>query len=415
MTREKKGSSVQERIERFFKKDVFDKLRAMNPTFTDKVIPIHGDLYQPDLGLSAEDRERLVKNVNIIIHNASMVYFEAKVSVLLRINVLGTQKMLELAAECPNLNAFVYVSTAYSHHYMNPIEEKFYAPPCGLKMIEDIIRADEENAAGLSKEALNDIIGKWLNQYAFSKAVTEGVVEDFAKRSSLPCIIYRPSIIIHAMREPYRGWIETKNGPVILLALQAFGLLHVVPMGPGVISDYVPVDLATNGLLSAIWDYAVHRESNEPQVYNCGSSDWNPLSFHTYCPNYIKSIEKYPSSKIAWYPFMFLVGNIYIFFVLHVLFHVFPAIVADVVLMIQRKKPNNSKKSDGQIRNFYAGKHIFLTGCTGFYGSFILEKLLRTCTEIGNVYIMTREKKGFSVQERMERFFKKDVSKLYSQ
>ncbi|XP_026669807.1 putative fatty acyl-CoA reductase CG8306 [Ceratina calcarata] len=75
---------------------------------------------------------------------------------------------------------------------------------------------------------------------------------------------------------------------------------------------------------------------------------------------------------------------------------------------------SDSKKSDGQIRNFYAGKHVFLTGCTGFYGGLILEKLLRTCTEIGNVYIMTREKKGFSVQERMERFFKKDVSKLYS-
>ncbi|XP_026674377.1 fatty acyl-CoA reductase wat-like, partial [Ceratina calcarata] len=127
-------------------------------------------------------------------------------------------------------------------------------------------------------------------------------------------------------------------------------------MGPGVISDYVPVDLATNGLLSAIWDYAVHRESNEPQVYNCGSSDWNPLSFHTYCPNYIKSIEKYPSSKIAWYPFMFLVGNIYIFFVLHVLFHVFPAIVADVVLMIQRKKPKALKivsKATVQFRALY--------------------------------------------------------------
>ncbi|XP_026668666.1 fatty acyl-CoA reductase wat-like [Ceratina calcarata] len=188
------------------------------------------------------------------------------------------------------------------------------------------------------------------------KAVAEGVVEDFAKQSSLPCIIYRPSIIIIAIREPYRGWIDTKYGPVVLLALQAFGLLHVVPAEPGVISDYIPVDLATNGLLSAIWDYTVNRETNEPQEYNCGSSDWNPMRFHTDCPKYTKSIEKYPSSKIVWYPFMFLVGNIYVFLVLHVLFHVLPAIIADVVLMIQSKKPKALKvvsKATVQVRALY--------------------------------------------------------------
>ncbi|XP_026667100.1 putative fatty acyl-CoA reductase CG8306 [Ceratina calcarata] len=183
MTREKKNLSIQERTEEFFKDKVSNK-RFLSQTFS----------YKSDLGLSTEDRQRLVNNVNIIIHNASVVYFEAKVSLILRTNVLGTQKMLELAAECPSLNAFVYVSTAYSHHYTNPIEEKFYAPPGDLKMVEDIIRADEENAAGLSKEALNDIVGKWLNQYAFSKAVAEGIVEDFARRRSLPCLIYRPSI-----------------------------------------------------------------------------------------------------------------------------------------------------------------------------------------------------------------------------
>ncbi|XP_026668215.1 fatty acyl-CoA reductase wat-like [Ceratina calcarata] len=72
--------------------------------------------------------------------------------------------------------------------------------------------------------------------------------------------------------------------------------------------------------------------------------------------DHIKSIEKYPSSKIVWYPFVIYVGNFYVFLVLHVLFHVFPAIAADVVLMIQRKKPTALKiasKATVQFRALY--------------------------------------------------------------
>ncbi|XP_017765353.1 PREDICTED: fatty acyl-CoA reductase 1-like, partial [Eufriesea mexicana] len=73
MIRQKKGKSVEERINHFFKNDIFDKLREMNPNFMEKIEVIYGDLEKEDLGLSPEDRRRLVENVNVIIHNASMV------------------------------------------------------------------------------------------------------------------------------------------------------------------------------------------------------------------------------------------------------------------------------------------------------------------------------------------------------
>lgn len=31
------------------------------------------------------------------------------------------------------------------------------------------------------------------------------------------------------------------------------------------------------------------------------------------------------------------------------------------------------------IKEFYAGKNVLLSGCTGFLGKVVLEKLLRTC------------------------------------
>lgn len=71
---------------------------------------------------------------------------------------------------------------------------------------------------------------------------------------------------------------------------------------------------------------------------------------------------------------------------------------------------NSGKNCDSQIREFYAGKRVLLTGCTGFLGTVALEKILRTCREIGKIYIMIRPKKGLSVEERLKEFFKNDVS-----
>lgn len=160
----------------------------------EKVVPIYGDLSKADLGLSSEDRRCLIENVNIIIHNGSIVQ-STKVSYILRLNVIATQTLLELAMECSHLEAFVYISTAFSHPYKQIIEEKFYPIYAGnIKIIEDVIRADEENESGITNEALRDIITDWVNLYIFSKAYAEDLVYNFGKKKSLPCVVFRPSM-----------------------------------------------------------------------------------------------------------------------------------------------------------------------------------------------------------------------------
>ncbi|XP_037298402.1 putative fatty acyl-CoA reductase CG5065 isoform X2 [Manduca sexta] len=52
------------------------------------------------------------------------------------------------------------------------------------------------------------------------------------------------------------------------------------------------------------------------------------------------------------------------------------------------------------VADFYAGRSVFLTGVSGFLGKVILEKLLYSCKHINNVYVMIREKKGVSAEER---------------
>lgn len=57
------------------------------------------------------------------------------------------------------------------------------------------------------------------------------------------------------------------------------------------------------------------------------------------------------------------------------------------------------------IQNFYKDTIIFLTGCTGFLGQLILEKLLRSCPDISTIYILVRHKKGKDVQTRVDEIF----------
>ncbi|KAM0734480.1 Fatty acyl-CoA reductase 1 [Formica fusca] len=55
------------------------------------------------------------------------------------------------------------------------------------------------------------------------------------------------------------------------------------------------------------------------------------------------------------------------------------------------------------IPTFYAGQSIFLTGATGFLGKVFIEKILRSCSDIREIFILMRPKKGLSLNERLEK------------
>lgn len=61
-----------------------------------------------------------------------------------------------------------------------------------------------------------------------------------------------------------------------------------------------------------------------------------------------------------------------------------------------------------QVVDFYCGKSVFITGGTGFLGSCLIEKLLR-CTDIKNIYLLIRPKKGKKINERLEELTKNSV------
>ncbi|CAN7999089.1 unnamed protein product [Ixodes hexagonus] len=54
------------------------------------------------------------------------------------------------------------------------------------------------------------------------------------------------------------------------------------------------------------------------------------------------------------------------------------------------------------INEFFKDRAVFLTGGTGFLGKILIEKLLRSCHSLKNVYILLRAKDGMAPAERME-------------
>lgn len=66
------------------------------------------------------------------------------------------------------------------------------------------------------------------------------------------------------------------------------------------------------------------------------------------------------------------------------------------------------------VRDWYKGKNVFVTGASGFLGIALLEKLLRTIPELGDVYLLLRPKKGKEIHERLDEIKKNLIfEKLY--
>uniref|UniRef100_A0A336LMX7 Fatty acyl-CoA reductase n=1 Tax=Culicoides sonorensis TaxID=179676 RepID=A0A336LMX7_CULSO len=128
LIRNKKNKSWQNRIYEKLKDPLYDVLRKERPNFADKVVGIPGDCCLPNLGLNQDDLGNLKNNVNIVIHSAALVKFNAPLSTAININVKGTHHVIKLCKEMKQLQACIYVSTAFSNCNQTEIHEKFYKP-----------------------------------------------------------------------------------------------------------------------------------------------------------------------------------------------------------------------------------------------------------------------------------------------
>ena len=64
---------------------------------------MEGDCTQSGLGLSPDDRQRIVQHVNIVFHMAATVRFNDPLPVAVVTNVMGTRDLMLLCQDCTKL------------------------------------------------------------------------------------------------------------------------------------------------------------------------------------------------------------------------------------------------------------------------------------------------------------------------
>lgn len=62
-----------------------------------------------------------------------------------------------------------------------------------------------------------------------------------------------------------------------------------------------------------------------------------------------------------------------------------------------------------QLQDFYCDSTILVTGGTGFLGKLLIEKLLRTCSDLRRIYVLIRPKKGKEILSRAQEIFESQV------
>ena len=55
------------------------------------------------------------------------------------------------------------------------------------------------------------------------------------------------------------------------------------------------------------------------------------------------------------------------------------------------------------IRDYYHDKVLFITGCTGFLGKVVLEKIFRAMPTVKRIYLLVRPKSGVAIMDRVKR------------
>ena len=288
-----------------------------------KVCVLEGDVHAPSLGLEEEDLAELSREVDVVIHSAASVVFDAPLDAAVESNVHGTLGLLRLARGWERRPLFLHVSTAYVAGMREgdaPEEPPGDASPSGTPLdpyeevsrLEGVVREVEEASKERSllrrfeTEAKRELgmVGEeeevaertdqlrrawmrerlvergteraralgWHDVYTFTKSLAERTVVQ--ERGETPLVILRPAIIESSYGEPYPGWIQGSRMADPIIMAFAKGIIREFPGDPESLVDIVPVDHVVNATLAA-----AIRRPEVPEVFQVASGDRNPLRY----------------------------------------------------------------------------------------------------------------------------------------
>ncbi|MEI8203620.1 MAG: SDR family oxidoreductase [Bacteroidota bacterium] len=202
---------------------------------TNKVIPVVGELADPHLYLKLLSISQL-NEVDTIIHSAANTSF-SKIydDIVEKVNIGGTQHLLEWAGTLKNLNLFTYVGTATI---------------CGTKVNHRLI----------TEEMSPNLEAKHLVKYSYTKMMGELLLKEYLPEEKI--LVVRPSIIMGDSRP----WVPRSY--VILWALATLNELRLFPANAQSNVDIVSIDYAAQSIIELVFN-----KNRKYRVYHISSGE----------------------------------------------------------------------------------------------------------------------------------------------
>lgn len=148
------------------------------------------------------------------------------------------------------------MSTAFIKSHEVFLQDRPYDPPADpLKVIESIESFKETQIDLMEAKILETA----PNTYVYTKALAESLVNEAIDKQGLRAIIIRPSIVLPTYQEPIPGWTDNFNGPTGMMIGIGHGVIRSAYCEANLCGNFVPVDLAINGLLVSTWHYLTQR------------------------------------------------------------------------------------------------------------------------------------------------------------
>ncbi|XP_051126583.1 fatty acyl-CoA reductase 2, chloroplastic-like [Andrographis paniculata] len=285
----------------------------------EKLIPVVGNICEPNLGMDTKSAQTLMDNVDVIIASAASTTLNARYDELINENTIAPQRLLRFAKRCKNLKVFVHMSTAYVNGrregviYETPwimgenarkVDEEMPSSAFPRLDLSDEINLATKTCMGLSDHDATKALRRlgqeratfygWYNAYHLTKAMGEMVLEE--SRGDVPVLIIRPSVIEGSYKDPIPGWIQGNRmyDPVIIS--YGKGLLPGYLADPEAHVDIVPVDMVVNTTVAAA---AKHGIISKPglNVYHATTDFVNPLQYSDFFNHMHEHFSKYPLTK----------------------------------------------------------------------------------------------------------------------
>ncbi|XP_043481873.1 putative fatty acyl-CoA reductase CG5065 [Leptopilina heterotoma] len=333
LMRPKKGQNVQQRLQELLNAPLFGKIRRDSPHDLTKIVPVAGDVTEPELGISEEDQNLLIHCVSVVFHSAATVKFDEALKLSVTINMLGTKQLVELCHRMHNLEALIHVSTAYCNCDRTDVNEEIYPVPLDPEQVISFTKWMDDK---LVEELTPKLIAGRPNTYTFTKALAERML--LCESGTLPVAIVRPSIVLSSFKEPVAGWVDNWNGPTGIIAAIGKGFFRTMMCHEEKVADLVPVDIVINLMICAAWRTATHP-TDSIMIYNCCTGQQNPITWKKFVDLAFKYTRMHPVNDAIWYPggrarSSSILNKIFVAFQ-----HTLPAHILDFIAKLKGSKP----------------------------------------------------------------------------